>query len=139
MVLLLEHLLAVHDDDALVAVVNALTSEVVAYAILRIDTVHLGDASGLNHVNNHVVEVDGVLLALGQVECDGPATLSSLAPTGIAADNVDLSRNVIGPLGGNVDVANGASVAAALLAKFQKAGVYMVKQGSKFQTVRVTR
>ena len=40
---------------------------------------------------------------------------------------------------GKVDVANGASVAAALLAKFQKAGVYMVKQGSKFQTVRVTR
>ena len=40
---------------------------------------------------------------------------------------------------GKVDVADGASVAAALLAKFQKAGVYMVKQGSKFQTVRVTR
>ena len=40
---------------------------------------------------------------------------------------------------GKVDVANGASVAEVLLAKFQKAGVYMVKQGSKFQTVRVTR
>lgn len=40
---------------------------------------------------------------------------------------------------GKVDVANGASVAAALLAKFQKAGVYMVKQGSKLNLVRVTR
>jgi hypothetical protein len=40
---------------------------------------------------------------------------------------------------GRVDVANGASVAAALLAKFQKAGVYMVKQGSKLNLVRVTR
>ena len=40
---------------------------------------------------------------------------------------------------GRVDVANGASVAEALFAKFQKTGVYMVKQGSKFQTVRVTR
>ena len=40
---------------------------------------------------------------------------------------------------GKVDVANGASVADALFAKFQKVGIYMVKQGSKFQTVRVTR
>ena len=40
---------------------------------------------------------------------------------------------------GKVDVANGASIAEALFAKFQKVGIYMVKQGSKFQTVRVTR
>jgi hypothetical protein len=40
---------------------------------------------------------------------------------------------------GRVDVANGASLAEALFAKFQKTGVYMVKQGSKFQQVRVTR
>ncbi|WP_407456283.1 glycoside hydrolase family 11 protein [Fibrobacter sp.] len=40
---------------------------------------------------------------------------------------------------GKVDVANGASVADALFAKFQKVGIYMVKQGSKFQQVRVTR
>ena len=111
MVLLLEHLLAVHDDDALIAVVNALTSKVVAYAILWIDTIHLGDASGLNHVNNHVVEVDGVLLALGQVECDSPAALSSLALTGIVSSNdIDFSRNEVGPLGGNVDVANSIPV-----------------------------
>jgi len=41
------HLLAVQDDDTLVAVVNTLTREVVAYATFRIDTVHLGDAGGL--------------------------------------------------------------------------------------------
>ena len=40
---------------------------------------------------------------------------------------------------GKVDVANGASITEALFAKFQKVGIYMVKQGSKFQTVRVTR
>ena len=40
---------------------------------------------------------------------------------------------------GRVDVANGATVADALFAKFQKAGVYMVKQGSKLTLVRVTR
>ena len=40
---------------------------------------------------------------------------------------------------GRVDVANGATVAGALFAKFQKAGVYMVKQGSKLTLVRVTR
>jgi hypothetical protein len=40
---------------------------------------------------------------------------------------------------GKVDVANGASIAEALFAKFQKAGVYMVKQGSKLNLVRVTR
>jgi uncharacterized repeat protein (TIGR02543 family) len=44
-----------------------------------------------------------------------------------------------GRLLGRVDVANGASLADALFAKFQKTGVYMVKQGSKFQQVRVTR
>ena len=108
--LLLEHLLTVHDDDALVAVVNALNSKVVAYAILRIDTVHLGDAGGLDYIDNHVVEVEGVLLAFGQVECDGPATLGSLAITGIAADDVNLSRYEVGPLGGNIDVANSIPV-----------------------------
>ena len=40
---------------------------------------------------------------------------------------------------GRVDVANGASVSDALFAKFQKTGIYMVKQGSKFTQVRVTR
>ncbi len=40
---------------------------------------------------------------------------------------------------GRVDVANGATVADALFAKLQKAGVYMVKQGSKLTLVRVTR
>lgn len=40
---------------------------------------------------------------------------------------------------GRVDVANGASVSDALFAKFQKAGIYMVKQGNKLAQVRVTR
>jgi hypothetical protein len=40
---------------------------------------------------------------------------------------------------GKVDVVNGSSVASALFAKFQKAGIYMVKQGNKMTQVRVTR
>lgn len=40
---------------------------------------------------------------------------------------------------GRVDVANGASVSDALFAKFQKAGIYMVKQGNKLTQVRVIR
>jgi len=40
---------------------------------------------------------------------------------------------------GKVDVANGASIADALFAKFQQTGIYMVKQGSKLNLVRVTR
>ncbi|WP_407450315.1 glycoside hydrolase family 11 protein [Fibrobacter sp.] len=40
---------------------------------------------------------------------------------------------------GRVDVANGASVSDALFAKFQKAGIYMVKQGNKLAQVRVIR
>ena len=40
---------------------------------------------------------------------------------------------------GKVDVANGASIADALFAKFQQTGIYMVKQGSKLIQVRVTR
>jgi len=40
---------------------------------------------------------------------------------------------------GKVEISAGASISDALFAKLQKAGVYMVKQGSKFQTVRVTR
>ena len=40
---------------------------------------------------------------------------------------------------GKVDVANGASIADALFAKFQQTGIYMVKQGSKLTQVRVTR
>lgn len=40
---------------------------------------------------------------------------------------------------GRVDVANGASVSDALFVKFQKAGIYMVKQGNKLAQVRVIR
>lgn len=40
---------------------------------------------------------------------------------------------------GRVDVANGVSVSDALFAKFQKAGIYMVKQGNKLAQVRVIR
>lgn len=40
---------------------------------------------------------------------------------------------------GRVDVANGASVSDALFAKFQKAGIYMVKQRNKLAQVRVIR
>ena len=44
-----------------------------------------------------------------------------------------------GRLLGHVDVVNGSSVASALFARLQRAGVYMVKQGNKTTQVRVTR
>ena len=40
---------------------------------------------------------------------------------------------------GKVDVANGSSIADALFAKFQQAGIYMVKQGGRVDRVRVIR
>ncbi|SHL04589.1 glycoside hydrolase family 11 protein [Fibrobacter sp. UWEL] len=40
---------------------------------------------------------------------------------------------------GRVDVVNGASLQDALMAKFQKAGVYMVRQGNRFQKVSVVK
>ncbi|MEE0877579.1 MAG: T9SS type A sorting domain-containing protein, partial [Fibrobacteraceae bacterium] len=44
-----------------------------------------------------------------------------------------------GRLLGNVDVVNGSSLNDALKAKFNKAGVYMVKQGNMITQVRVAR
>ncbi|WP_367186256.1 glycoside hydrolase family 11 protein [uncultured Fibrobacter sp.] len=68
-------------------------------------------------------------------------------PQALAAANLRLNVagktlqvfDMQGRMLGKVDVANGASIAEALFAKFQKVGIYMIKQGSKFQTVRVTR
>lgn len=40
---------------------------------------------------------------------------------------------------GRVDVVNGASLQDALMAKFQKAGVYMVRQGNRIQKISVVK
>ncbi len=44
-----------------------------------------------------------------------------------------------GKLMGRVDVSNGTNLKDALMAKFQKAGVYMLKSGSKIQKVSIVK
>ncbi|MCQ2049903.1 MAG: T9SS type A sorting domain-containing protein, partial [Candidatus Saccharibacteria bacterium] len=44
-----------------------------------------------------------------------------------------------GKLVGRVDVSNGTNLKDALMAKFQKAGVYMLKSGSKIQKVSIVK
>ncbi|MBR2271572.1 MAG: carbohydrate binding domain-containing protein, partial [Fibrobacter sp.] len=81
------------------------------------------------------VKISDVKLVFTTGETQAIASTLRLNAAGKTCQVFDMQgRNL-----GKVDVANGASVADALFAKFQKAGVYMVKQGNKFTQVRVTR
>ena len=75
-----------------------------------------------------------------------PSSSSSGEPAAIAQDirmnGVFKSLQVFDMQGrnlGRVSVAAGASIQEALFAKFHKAGIYLVKQGSQVMRVRVTR
>ncbi len=81
------------------------------------------------------VKISDVKLVFTTGETQAIASTLRLNAAGKTCQVFDMQgRNL-----GKVDVANGASVADALFAKFQKAGVYMVKQSNKFTQVRVTR
>lgn len=81
------------------------------------------------------VKISDVKLVFTTGETQAIASTLRLNAAGKTLQVFDMQGRTLG----RVDVANGATVADALFAKFQKVGIYMVKQGSKFQTVRVTR
>jgi hypothetical protein len=93
---------------------------------------NLGQATG-------AVKISDVKLVFTTGSEEGPQALAAanlrLNVAGKTLQVFDMQGRMLG----KVDVANGASIAEALFAKFQKAGVYMVKQGSKLNLVRVTR
>ena len=87
------------------------------------------------------VNVDKIVFTEGEVDKGNPYTPpEALATVRMVATGKDLQvfdmqgRNL-----GRVSVAAGASIQEALFAKFHKAGIYLVKQGSQVTKVRVSR
>lgn len=74
-----------------------------------------------------------------------PTSSSESGPLGLHSVSLGMGTQSMkvfdmqGKFLGNVEVSKGGSVSQALFAKFQKSGLYMVRQGSKVKTYSVTR
>ena len=81
------------------------------------------------------VKISDVKLVFTTGEPQAIASTLRLNAAGKAYQVFDLQGRLLG----RVDVVRGATIADALFAKFQKAGIYMVKQGNHVTQVRVIR